>query len=89
MVVGSFGTSGKTGLNKLHLQGRLSSAKTLKPGTYAVGLDFELRFLPLLVEQQPEQYESWARRWLSRWLDEAPNPSPSRTPCTWWSLARR
>ncbi len=38
VVVGSFGTAGKAGLNKVRFQGRLSSAKTLKPGTYAVSI---------------------------------------------------
>lgn len=38
VVVGSFGVSGKTGLDKVRFQGRLSSAKTLAPGTYAVSI---------------------------------------------------
>ncbi len=38
VVVGSFGTSGKTGLNKMRFQGRLSSTKALKPGSYAVSI---------------------------------------------------
>jgi hypothetical protein len=38
VLVGSFGVSGKAGLNKLHFQGRLSSSKTLKPGTYSVSI---------------------------------------------------
>jgi len=38
VVVGSFGAYGKTGLDKVRFQGRLSSAKTLAPGTYAVSI---------------------------------------------------
>jgi IPT/TIG domain len=38
VVVGSFGVSGNTGLDKVRFQGRLSSAKTLVPGTYAVSI---------------------------------------------------
>jgi hypothetical protein len=38
IVVGSFVVSGKLGSDKVRLQGRLSSAKTLKPGTYAVSV---------------------------------------------------
>jgi len=38
VVVGGFGVSGKAGLNKVRFQGRLSSAKTLAPGTYAVSI---------------------------------------------------
>jgi hypothetical protein len=38
VLVGSFGVSGKPGLDKVRFQGRLSSAKTLKPGTYAVSI---------------------------------------------------
>lgn len=38
VVVGSFGVSGKTGLDKVRFQGRLSSAKMLAPGTYAVSI---------------------------------------------------
>jgi hypothetical protein len=35
VTVGSFTASGNAGQNKVRFQGRLSSAKTLKPGTYA------------------------------------------------------
>jgi IPT/TIG domain len=38
VTVGSFAVSGKAGLNKVRFQGRLSSAKTLAPGTYAVSI---------------------------------------------------
>jgi hypothetical protein len=38
VVVGSFGASGKAGQDKVRFQGRLSSAKTLRPGTYAVSV---------------------------------------------------
>jgi hypothetical protein len=38
VVVGSVGIAGKAGLNKLRFQGRLSGAKTLKPGAYAVSV---------------------------------------------------
>jgi hypothetical protein len=38
VLVGSFGASGSTGLHKVRFQGRLSSAKALKPGTYAVSI---------------------------------------------------
>jgi hypothetical protein len=38
VLVGSFGASGSTGLHKVRFQGRLSSAKTLKPGSYAVSI---------------------------------------------------
>jgi hypothetical protein len=36
--VGSFSLAGHAGLNKVHFQGRLSSAKTLKPGAYGVAI---------------------------------------------------
>jgi hypothetical protein len=36
--VGSFSLAGHAGLNKLRFQGRLSSAKTLKPGAYGVAI---------------------------------------------------
>jgi hypothetical protein len=38
VTVGSFAVSGKAGQNKVRFQGRLSSVKTLKPGTYAVSV---------------------------------------------------
>jgi IPT/TIG domain len=38
VTVGSFAVSGKAGLNKVRFQGRPSSAKTLKPGSYLVSL---------------------------------------------------
>jgi hypothetical protein len=38
VAVGSFSVAGKAGLDKVRFQGRLSSAKTLKPGTYAVSI---------------------------------------------------
>jgi hypothetical protein len=38
LTVGSFAISGKAGLNKVRFQGRLSSAKTLVPGAYAVAI---------------------------------------------------
>ncbi len=38
VVAGSFSVSGKTGPDKVRFQGRLSNAKALKPGTYAVGI---------------------------------------------------
>jgi hypothetical protein len=38
VTVGGFAVSGKVGQNKVRFQGRLSSAKTLKPGTYAVSV---------------------------------------------------
>jgi hypothetical protein len=37
--VGSFSVAGKAGLDKVRFQGRLSSAKTLKPGTYSVSIN--------------------------------------------------
>jgi hypothetical protein len=36
--VGSFGLAGHAGLNKVRFQGRLSGARTLKPGTYSVAV---------------------------------------------------
>jgi hypothetical protein len=39
VVVGSFAVPGKTGLNKVRFQGRLSSTKTLGPGSYSVSID--------------------------------------------------
>jgi hypothetical protein len=36
--VGSFSLAGHPGLNKVSFQGRLSNAKTLKPGTYGVSI---------------------------------------------------
>jgi len=39
VAVGSFGVSGRAGLDKLRFQGRLSNAKTLRPGTYAVSVN--------------------------------------------------
>jgi hypothetical protein len=36
--VGSFGLTGHAGLNKVRFQGRVSSAKTLKPGAYRVAI---------------------------------------------------
>jgi hypothetical protein len=38
VTAGSFGVSGKTGLNKLRFQGRLSSTTALKPGSYDVSI---------------------------------------------------
>jgi hypothetical protein len=38
VVVGSFGVSGKAGQDKVRFQGRVSNAKTLKPGAYAVSV---------------------------------------------------
>jgi hypothetical protein len=38
VAVGSFSVAGKAGQDKVRFQGRLSSAKTLKPGTYAVSI---------------------------------------------------
>ncbi len=38
LTVGSFAISGKAGMNKVRFQGRLSSAKTLVPGAYAVAI---------------------------------------------------
>ena len=36
-----------------------------------IDLDTALRFLPLVVVQQPEHYDAWALRWLARWIGEA------------------
>ena len=36
--VGSFSLGGHAGLNEVRFQGRLSSAKTLKPGAYQVAV---------------------------------------------------
>jgi hypothetical protein len=57
VAVGSFGASGKAGQDKVRFQGRLSSTKTLKPGTYAVsvtardahGLQAVSRSLPFTI----------------------------------------
>jgi hypothetical protein len=38
VTVGSFAVSGKANQNEVRFQGRLSSTKTLKPGTYAVSV---------------------------------------------------
>jgi hypothetical protein len=35
-------------------------------------LDLELaaRFLPLIAQQSPKEYDAWALRWLARWASE-------------------
>jgi len=31
-----------------------------------------LRFLPLVIAEQPEHYDAWVLRWLVRWATETP-----------------
>jgi hypothetical protein len=37
-----------------------------------IDLELALRFLPLVVAQQPKHYDAWALRWLGRWITETP-----------------
>ena len=33
------------------------------------------RFLPLIAEASPGEFDMWAIRWLRRWLSETPTPT--------------
>jgi len=37
-----------------------------------IQLDIAVRFLPVVAEQRPEDYDRWALRWLARWSIESP-----------------
>ncbi len=37
-----------------------------------IQLDIAVRFLPVVAEQRPEDYDGWALRWLARWSTESP-----------------
>jgi hypothetical protein len=59
---------------------------------YAIGLDEELRiekgkpialgialrFLPLIAQESPQEYDAWVLRWRARWMAETPAPSIER-----------
>ena len=40
-----------------------------------IDLDTAERFLPLIAEQSPGEYDAWAVRWLTRWLAESGAPT--------------
>jgi hypothetical protein len=54
-------------------RGELSWAMTCAAEVKRVDLATALRFLPLVAEQRPGEYDRWALRWLARWLGEAPD----------------
>ncbi len=41
----------------------------------AIDLPTALRFLPLVAEQRPADYDAWAKRWLARWATEVSEPT--------------
>ncbi len=55
-------------------RGNLRHAKTLAEELRiegkAIPLELAWRFLPLIAEKAPAEYDAWAIRWLRRWLDE-------------------
>ena len=56
-------------------RGDLDYAVTLAVGLTAEGkldLATALRFLPLVAEQQPQDFDAWACRWFVRWLEARP-----------------
>jgi hypothetical protein len=40
-----------------------------------IDLDTAERFLPLIADQSPAEYDAWAVRWLTRWLAESGAPT--------------
>jgi hypothetical protein len=40
-----------------------------------IDLDTAERFLPLIAERSPGEYDAWAVRWLTRWLAESGAPT--------------
>ena len=63
-------------LERAFERGHLSHAVTLaaevaEEQRRPIDLGLALRFLPLIAEQQPEQFDAWALRWLARWASEA------------------
>ncbi|HMD55867.1 MAG TPA: hypothetical protein VKG82_00165 [Solirubrobacteraceae bacterium] len=40
-----------------------------------IPLEVASRFLPLIAEQSPQEYDAYAVRWLARWVSEAGAPS--------------
>lgn len=79
----------KGALERGHLRLAVTLAKEVTEDRHGrpIDLGLALKFLPLVAEQQPEQYDSWARRWLVRWLDEAPDPSLSAAADIAYALA--
>lgn len=37
---------------------------------HPISLQTALRFLPLIAEDQPDSYDTWALKWVSRWVQE-------------------
>ena len=38
-----------------------------------IELGLAVRFLPLIAQESPGEYDTWALRWLSRWIAETPH----------------
>lgn len=43
-----------------------------------IPLEVAARFLPLIAQHSPGEYDAWAIRWLLRWIGEAPVPTVAR-----------
>jgi hypothetical protein len=56
----------------------ITVAKELALERHPVDVPTALRFLPLVAQQRPQEYESWALRWLARWLQESVEPTTAR-----------
>jgi len=43
-----------------------------------IPLGVALRLLPLVAQQSPVEYDTWALRWLARWITETPAATIAR-----------
>ncbi|HWX95223.1 MAG TPA: hypothetical protein VNZ01_00105 [Solirubrobacteraceae bacterium] len=41
-------------------------------------LEMALRFLPVVAERRPGEFDAWALRWLTRWITETPGATVGR-----------
>ncbi len=44
-----------------------------------IPLETALRFLPLVIRESPQEFDSWALRWLARWIAENPQTTIEQT----------
>jgi len=45
---------------------------------HPIPLAVALRLLPLVAQQSPVEYDTWALRWLARWITETPAATIAR-----------
>lgn len=57
-------------LDRGELRYAVALAEELRIERKPIPLATALRFLPLIAEQSPGEFESWALRWLARWASE-------------------